>query len=191
LASRKPFRRGWAEADRIVRGAVGWPGTVFLPDPPDTLPANPRLFLETLQTMLEVVKPRALDVDRVRVTFDEDGVDVDLPHASEDEWVICAMVGPDNAIVGTGVAHEHFGGDGGGRPWPVVAVDFIAELLRGQIEVERVVRAGKEITARRYLIDEQGERVPLGSTHLLRPARFMFWTRTQVERARIDFDAAG
>jgi hypothetical protein len=139
--------------------------------------------------MLDTVRPRALDVDRIKVTFDDNGLDVDLPHAVDDEWLIYAMVGVNGAIVGTGLAHEHFEGDDDARPWPVVAVDFVAELLRGQVEVERVYRGETQIVARRYLVDASGERHRLGSTRPLTPGRLMFWKPTCTERFRIDFDA--
>jgi hypothetical protein len=162
-----------------------------LPDPPESLPPAPGRFYAELRAMLAAVRPRALDRDRVTVKFDRRGVDVVLPHVREPEWAIGAMVDKKSAIVMANTMHEHFDRDAEGRPWPVQAVDFIAELLRGEIEIETEYRGAAAIRVRHYLLDPDGQRHELGMTGSLRPALLMFWRATRTEVTRVTFDAEG
>ena len=102
------------------------------------------------------------------------------------------MVDKHGAVVHVGsIAHEHFDADEGGRPWPVIAVDYIAELLRGEIEIETEYRGRAALRARQVLVDPDGRRHELTTTGLLRPALIMFWKPTRTEVMRVTFRAAG
>jgi hypothetical protein len=77
------------------------------------------------------------------------------------------------------------------HPWPGEALDFIAELLRGEIELETEYRGDTPIKVRHYLLEPNGQRHDLKMTGLLRPALLMFWKPTRTEITRIDFGAEG
>ncbi len=46
------------------------------------------------------------------------------------------------------------------RPWTTVIVDFIAEILRGEIEIETTFRGNTPIAVRHFNLDERGQRRP-------------------------------
>lgn len=140
--------------------------------------------------MLEAVRPR--DPGGTAVWFDKGGVDLELRHATEPDWTISAMVGSDGAMVGVGpIAHEDIETEEDGRPWPLIAVDFIAEILRGDIEVETEYRGRAVLRARHSLIESDGSRKELCTTGLIRPALLMFWKSKRTEVARISFGPEG
>jgi hypothetical protein len=161
-----------------------------LPQPPDSLAPAPRQFYEELRRMLDAIRPR--DLGGAAVSFHKGGVDLELRHATESEWTISAMVDSDGAMVGVGpIAHEHIETDEDGRPWPLIAVDFVAEILRGEIEFETEYRGRAVLTARHSLIESDGSRRDLCTTGLIRPALLMFWKPKRTEVARISFGAEG
>ena len=140
--------------------------------------------------MLDAVRPR--DCGGAVVWFDKGGLDVELRHVTEADWMISAIVDSDGAMVGLGsVAHEHIEADEDGRPWPSVAVDFIAEILRGETEVRTTYRGGAVLRATLLLIAPDGSRQELCTTGLIRPALLMFWKPTRTEVKRVSFGAEG
>lgn len=142
--------------------------------------------------MLGSVSPQKLDAARSDVKFDKHGSKVHLAHVETDEWAIDAWVSEADAIVSTSTAHEHFFPDDApstepGRPWTSVIVDFIAEALRGEIEVRTTRRGNKVVATEHFLITENGDKGSLGRTGLLRPARLMIWRPKQITVERISF----
>jgi hypothetical protein len=163
---------------------------VSLPEPAIALAPEPARFYDEIRRMLEIVRPRELE--HVGVSFDNGGVDVTLRHAREADWSIDAMVDSNGAVVHVGpVAHEHFDADEGGRPWAMIAVDYIAELLRGEIEIETEYRGRAVLRARQFLVDPDGHRHELSMTGLLRPALLMFWKPTRTDVKRVTYGAEG
>jgi hypothetical protein len=162
-----------------------------LPEPPDSLPDAPRAFYRELQHMLEVVRPARLDWDETTVQFNRRGVEVQLKHADNNDWTIWAGVADRDAIAGTAGMHEHFfapdAGETEERPWTTEIVDFVAEILRGEVKVETTYRGGRPIAVRHFNLDENGQRSPLGYTGFLTPARFMFWREKHMETERKSF----
>lgn len=114
--------------------------TDALPEPPASLKGSPRAFYDELRQMLAVVNPTKVDTRKTTVQFDDDGVEVEIVHADRDDWRIWATISDRDAIVGTVWTHEHFFPSPLGgveeRPWTTQMVDFIAEILRGEIEIE-------------------------------------------------------
>ena len=100
---------------------------------------------------------------------------------------------PDNgAIVYAGMAHQHFDGPAEAeRPWMSEAVDFIAEVLRGEFEFETVYRGGTALKIRYFLVEQDETRLSVGMTGSLHPSALMFWQPTRTEVTRMDFDARG
>ena len=66
-------------------------------------------------------------------------------------------------------------------------VDFVAEILRGEIEVETKFRGNSLVSVRHFNLDESGERRPLGYTGFLVPARLLFWRAKRTETERLSF----
>jgi hypothetical protein len=165
----------------------------MLPDPPVNLAPAPRAFYDELREMLRVVRPGDLDPSGIGVEVDRDGaLEVTLPHGRQSDWAIVACIGRERGIVHAGPAHEHFDSVDGptDRPWSTEAVDFIAEVLRGEFEIECVFRGRALIKIKHYLRDDEG-RHPMGTTGLLRPGLLMFWRPTRTEVTTIDFGAQG
>jgi hypothetical protein len=162
--------------------------TLVLPDPPASLPGAARAFYDELREMLGVVAPMHVNASKTSVQFDKHGVELELVHAEREDWCIWASVGAREAIAGTGWAHEHFfpsRGTRDERPWTTQIVDFIAEILRGEIEIETTFRGNTPVLVRHFNRDEEGERNLLGHTGFLVPARLFLWRprRTETERA--------
>jgi hypothetical protein len=162
-----------------------------LPEPPDSFPPAPRAFYDELRQMLAVVDAPKLSGEKTSVRFDKNGLDVDLVHLSRDDLGIWATVGERDAIVGTSYAHEHFFAPAeraaGGRPWTTEIVDFIAEILRGEVEVETKFRGDTPISVEHFNFDETGQRNSLGHTGFLVPGRLMFWRSKRTETQRLSF----
>ena len=135
--------------------------------------------------MLGVVSPTQIDSDASSVRFEDDGVDVQLAHSEQRDWLIWATVGDQTAIVAALGAHEHFfaapGDDESERPWTIEIVDFIAEVLRGDIAVETTFRGNAALSVRHFNLDERGQRRQLGYTAFLTPARLLIWRPKRVE----------
>jgi hypothetical protein len=162
-----------------------------LPEPPDSLPPAPRAFYDELRRMLAVVDPPKLGGEKTSVRFDKKGLDLDLIHVSRDDWGIWATVGERDAIVSTGYAHEHFFATeergAGDRPWTTKIVDFIAEILRGEVEVQTKFRGDTPISVEHFNFDESGQRNLLGHTGFLVPGRLMLWRSERTETERLSF----
>ena len=162
--------------------------SVELREPPASLPTAPRAFYEQLRQMLDVVRPR-VDPHKVTVGFGDDGLEISFVHADREDWVIWATVGEDQGLVGTAWAHEHFFAPSVGvveqRAWTTQMVDFIAEILRGEIEIETTFRGDTPVAVEHFNRDEQGQRCSLGRTGFLTPARLLVWRpkRTETEQA--------
>jgi hypothetical protein len=163
--------------------------TVAFPEPPASLPGAPRAFYDELREMLAVVQPTQVDAAGLSVKFDKHSVELELVHAERDDWRIWATISERTAIVSTSWAHEHFfppsRGEVEERPWTTQMVDFIAEFLRGEIEIETTFRGDTPISVRHFNRDEHGERNLLGHTGFLVPGRLFVWKakRTETERA--------
>ena len=65
--------------------------------------------------------------------------------------------------------------------------DFVAEILRGQIEIETTFRGSSPIAVSHFRVEDGGERVPFGRTAFLAPARLFFWAPKRVETERVSF----
>jgi len=165
--------------------------SVELRDPPATLPTAPRTFYEQLRQMLDVVRPTRIDPDKVSVAFDDDGLEISLVHTDREDWVIWATVGEDEAIVGTAWAHEHFSAPSVGvveqRAWTTQMVDFIAEILRGEIEIETAFRGDTPVAVKHFNRDEHGHRSLLGRTGFLVPGRLFVWRPKRTETEQVSF----
>jgi hypothetical protein len=70
------------------------------------------------------------------------------------------------------------------RPWTTQLVDFIAEILRGEIETETSFRGDTAVSVSHFNRDEEGRRNLLGHTGFLVPGRLFVWRRkrTVIER---------
>ena len=165
------------------------PVAIGLADPPATLPAEVGQFYDELRAMLEHVRPSELDTERAAVSFGVDGLGLELPHVSEADWTIHARVTRHEAVVGVDPMHEHFKWDEAGRRWPSLAVDFIAEILRGEIEIHTEYRGTTLIRTRHFRIDAEEQRHELGTIGLLRPALFMVWKPLRTQAVRMRFGA--
>jgi hypothetical protein len=162
--------------------------TLQLPDPPDSLGPAPRRFYDELRRMLDSVQPGQVDPERTSVGFEGSGVEVEFVHLKRDDWSISATVGEREAVVATLNVHEHFfcptGAEGEDHPWTTHIVDFVAEILRGEIEVETTYRGSAPISVRHFGVDATGTRRPLGYTGLVTPARLWLWQSKRAETAR-------
>jgi hypothetical protein len=161
-----------------------------LPRAPASLAGPPRDFYDELLEMLAVVAPTRLDAGKSSVRFDDDGLELHLAHTEREDWSIWANVGDRDAIIGPSWTHEHFSPRDGAneeRPWTTQMVDFIAELLRGQIEVETTFRGNTPVVVRHFNRDEQGQRVLLGHTGFLVPGRLAVWKPKRTVSDRVSF----
>jgi hypothetical protein len=162
-----------------------------LPDPPESLDAAPQRFYDELRRMLDSVRPSQVDPERTSVTFDGNGVQVRFVHLERADRSISATVGERHAIVATLGAHEDFFGPTTGEdqdhPWTTQIVDFVAEILRGEIEVERTYRGRTPIDVRHFSLDATGRRQSLGHTGFLTPARLSLWHSKRTETERVSW----
>lgn len=164
--------------------------TGVLPNPPPSLSGPPRTFYDELRGMLAEVRPSQLDLGAAVVTFDR-GLEVELKHASRRDWIIWATIGDRDAIVGTNWAHEHFFPPGRGvaedRPWTTQMVDFVAEVLRGEVEVETTFRGSTPVGVRHYNRGQHGSRQLLVKTGFLVPGRLALWRPKHTTTERVSF----
>lgn len=146
-------------------------------------------FLSELKEMLEHVRPAALDEAASSAEVRGEVVEVRLVHAREPDWSIWAEAEERSIVVGVAELHEHFGpewsGDGE-RAWTTVAVDFVAELLRGEIEIHTTYRGKTPAAVRHRRVGEADE---LGYTGTI--AALVFWRPKRTEVEVVDFDAEG
>jgi hypothetical protein len=160
----------------------------LLPDPPDTLTGAPRSFYDELRKMLVVVAPAQVNPARTEVVFHHGGLRLELAHATHEHWSVWAMVDELHGIAGADSVHEHFeSATEDERPWTTQIVDFLAELLRGEIEIETTFRGDAITAVTHYNLNESGERSSLGRTAFLSPGRFLFWRPQRVEIQRVTF----
>lgn len=135
--------------------------------------------------MLAVVRPGRLGAEAGTVEFDDDRLEVTLVHADHPDWVIDVSVRKRDAIVGMGLVHEHFDAPKRGvvqeRPWTTEIVDFVAEILCGDIEIETIYRGSTPIVVRHFNRDDSGERRLLEHTGFLTPGRLLVWRRKRTE----------
>lgn len=146
-------------------------------------------FLRELEAMLEHVRPAALDESASSASWDGRVAAVRLAHASEPDWTIWIEARHDEVVVGAAEMHEHFGAEWSGeeeRPFTGVAVDFVAELLRGEVEIETTYRGRIPAAVRHRHV---GEREELGYTGTI--AALMFWRPRRTEVEVVDFEAGG
>jgi hypothetical protein len=160
-------------------GAAAWRGygsaaMLVLPDPPDSLPPAPRAFYDGIRTVVAELRPADLDAERVEVDFGDGGVAITFPHAREPEWTLAAQVSRRAAVVFAGPITEHFD-DAPGEDWTAPAVDLVARILRGEVEVPVVLR-GDTI-------------VRVGAERVWSPGALALWRPARVELIRMDFGA--
>jgi hypothetical protein len=161
-----------------------------LPDPPTSLRGPARAFYDELREMLAAVAPTQVDDSKSSVRFDDIGVELELAHAERSDWCIWATVGDRDAIAGTNWAHEHFfpsQGTPDDGAWTTQIVDFIAEILRGEIEIEKTFRGDTLLSVRHFNRDDDGERNLLGLTGFLFPGRLLVWKRKRTETEHASF----
>lgn len=145
--------------------------------------AEGRELATELRSMLDQVRPRRLDLARSALTG-ESGSFV-LAHDARPDWDIEALMDEAETIVFAAGAHEHFLADDS-RAGVRGAVSFIAELLRGEIEVERAFRGRFLTRIDHWHRDGRSVRtVPLTGAPLL------VFLKRRIERERPDFEAQG
>lgn len=143
-------------------------------------------FLTELRATLEEVQPAALDAERSGVSTRGKLTELRLAHAHDERWSIWAELGETSVALGFGDVHEHIGKEWSGdreRSWTTVAVDLVADILRGQVEVVTTYRgaAVASVTHRRV---GGGD---LGTTGFL--AALKVWRPKRTEVERVDFGA--
>lgn len=149
---------------------------------PDDLSSAARSFLAELSEMLRHYQPQHLAAERSSVEAKSGELTVHLAHAADARFDIVVYSDPGNLSVWVGDAHHDFTPDDR-RPWTAVAVDFIAEVLRGDVRVEAAFRADEIVSTRLWVHDEDTDQlVSLGYVGFLSPARFKLWQRRRVER---------
>ena len=140
--------------------------------------------------MLDHVEPPLLDRDGSSTNFDAAPVDVWLAHAEREDWTIWIGIEEDQIIVDVAGAHEHFFAADDEeeadpeRPWTSLAVDFVAEILHGHVEIEATYRGQAAVSVEHFVLDDRGERSDYSHyVGLLRPARLFLWRgkRTEIE----------
>jgi hypothetical protein len=150
-------------------------------------------FLDQLERMLEAYRPPLLDRSKSSINTQGHGsikpntIEVRLVHSSEPDAAIEIDLSPDEAIVAWLTAHEHIDErEGGDRPWPIVAVDAVAGILRGDYEVEDTYKGARLIKTR---VIDVGD--PDGPRMTTETGSLFGWVPTpgvkRVERRRIGF----
>lgn len=137
--------------------------------------------------MLAHVGPRLLDAAQSSAVFEDGVVRVELVHATRPEWTIWAMCDAHGGIAGVGPAHEHFdpyGARPDDAPWTSELVDFMAMLLRGELELEVTFRGDALLSVRTHAVGGADRRAGHGYTAYFPPGRLLVWRRkrTVVER---------
>mgnify|MGYP005818818761 CR=1 FL=1 len=138
----------------------------FDPDVVDAADDRQRAFLDELRATIRRLAPEELDLSTTTAQIDDGVLFVTLSHRSQDDQLLAASVGSDEAIVYYGVEHEHFWPDdpANGRLWPIDAADHAAAagelvkaILAGNVELE--VRESLLMQrATSYLVDDEGHR---------------------------------
>lgn len=151
-------------------------------------------FLRELREMLALVQPAALDEAACSTSPSPSGLRVTLAHAREERWSIWIDAGDDSIVVGIAEMHEHFEPwreefKDEERAWSTQAVDFVAELLRGEIEIHTTYRGNSVAKVNHYRLEPDGSRTSFGVTGFTAAAAVWRPKRTEVER--VSFDARG
>ena len=158
------------------------------PSPSDEqLPAG---FFREVSEMLGQLDPPALDHDRSRITPRSD--EILLAHSDRPEWDVMAEFDEWSIVVGVAGAHEHFEhfeAAPGERPWTSAAVDFIAEVLCGEVEVQKTYRGSFVVRVEHGRRDSDGAFQPFGTMVPLTPAHLLRFAARRVEVQRPDFGA--
>jgi hypothetical protein len=145
---------------------------VVLPDPPPALPPAPRAFYDGVRAVVDALQPAEVDAERMEVDFGDGGVAVTFPHAHEPEWVLAAQVSRRAAVVFAGPVTEHFS-DAPGADWTRPAVELVARVLRGEVEVPIVLRGDTVVR--------------VGDERVWSPGALALWRPTRTEVVRMDF----
>lgn len=162
----------------------------YLPDPPDSLRGDARLFYDELRQMLADLDPSELDPELSRATFEDEAVHVELNHRRHEDWTLWADVGTGWAIVqSVFYAHEHFGDATAwlgqdDSPWPSQAVAFVSRILRGRLVIEATLRGDEVLTVRRFLEDDDGRPLGSGWTRFFPRERLFVWRPKRIEVVR-------
>jgi hypothetical protein len=153
----------------------------------DSAPEAARSVLAELIVMLDATLPSALDPARSHALDSGHGwaadVEIKLAHAETPEYDVELTIDADEATLFWMGIHEHIYADDGtvDRPWPLVVVDAVAAIIRGEYTVERTLRWGRVIRAR-LLDDVTGRRLSeTGNLFGLIPGP------TKTERVSVDF----
>lgn len=148
-------------------------------------------FLTELRSMLDQVRAADLDEESSEAKVASGRVELRLAHARDERWSIWVDAGDDSIIVGVARMHEHFEPwlEDGSRSWSTQAVDMIAELLRGEIEIETTYRGDSVAAVRHCLVGEDGSRRKLGLTGF--PAQLALWRTKRTEVERVSFGGRG
>jgi hypothetical protein len=148
-----------------------------------------REFRAELERMLERVRPRRLDATRSSLAG-EAGTFL-LAHDRHPGWDVDVVVGLDEIIVSAAGAHEHFLSDwidpDAEAPHAARAVEFIAAIMRGRVEVERAYRGPFLTRINHYRVTGRPEYSV--RTVLLTGAQLLVFLRRRIERERPEFGA--
>lgn len=128
--------------------------------------------------MLELVGPDRLAVQRSSVERDDGDLEVTLAHADRDDWTVVIAVTGEEAIVYFRAAHERFGRwaeDEQDVAWTQRAVDFVAALLRGEVQVDALWSGEDLLRARHSRRGSEGDVVKRGSALYFSPGWLMPW----------------
>ncbi len=149
--------------------------------------------LRELLTMLDKVRPAALDRDRSHVVVDghdwfEYEAEVLLAHRDNYQADVTLAVGAKDALLSWLGVHDHIYPEDGSaeRPWTAVVADTVAAVLRGEYVVEDHYRGDRLVkTVVRDVADRGRSVLTIGSPMALLP----FFARAgRIDRRSTDFD---
>ena len=171
-------------------GTLGWHReTTEYADSDEPSPAA-NGFRDELLSMLDQLAPPELD--REGSLIGSGGEVVHLVHRSRPEWDVVAYLDTWSIVVDVAGAHEHFEDwdqEPGERPWTTVAVDFVAEILCGEIAIERSYRGRLLTRVRHGRRDDDGSLDVFSEMVPLTPAPLFWFLPRRVEVERPDFGA--
>jgi hypothetical protein len=123
------------------------------------------------------------------VEVERDELVIHLAHETDSRYDVRVFAQRGWVSVWVGDAHDDFNPDDPRkeqRRWTAVAVDFIAEVLTGQVDVEATFRGKDVVSTRLWRRDhETGNFRSLGYVGFLTLARLRLWHPKRVERYRI------
>lgn len=117
-------------------------------------------------------------MQRSSVERDDGDLEVTLAHAGRDDWNVVIAVTGDEAIVFFRAAHAHFGRwteDAQEVAWTQLAMEFVAALLRGEVQVDALWSGEQLLRARYTRRDPDGALVALDSSVHFSPGWLMPW----------------